>query len=101
MAMTHHVELPDHVYHIAERAAAREGVTPEEWIAATVARAGVLIPVDKVPNERPLSEVLQGMVGVVDSRTDSRHEPYRTAVGDLIAAKFRRQGVGPWHGNTD
>src|SRR5687768_2568509 len=98
--MTHHVELPDHVYQIAEQAAAREGITPEGWIAATVSRVGVLVP-DKVPSEGPLSEVLQGLVGVVDSRTDPRHDPHRTAVGDLIAAKFTRQGVGPRHGNSD
>ena len=92
--MTHQVELPDDVYQIAERAARQEGITPEEWISATVSRVGKPVPADEVPGKRPLSEVLHGLVGVVDSRADQRHEPRRTAVGDLIAEKFRKQGIG-------
>lgn len=100
--MTHHVPFPDSVYQIAERAAKREGLSPEEWIVATVSRAAAPVPADEVQGESPLSEVLQGLVGVVDSRTDPRPEPRRTAVGDLIAEKFRKQGVGPRHyGDSD
>ena len=36
MAMTHHVPFPDDVYQIAEREAKRRGLSPEEWIVATV-----------------------------------------------------------------
>src|SRR3954453_20633700 len=100
MAMTHRVELPDHVYQIAERAARREGITPDEWIAATVSRAGTPVAADEMPGERPLSEVLQGLVGVVDSKTDPRHEPRRTVVGDIIAEKFRKQGIGRRYGDA-
>src|SRR5688572_12010226 len=101
MAMTHQVELPDHVYQIAQQAAEREGITPEEWIAATLSRAGAPVPADEIPSERPLSEVLQGLVGVVDSSTDPHHERRRTAVGDIIAEKFRKQTIGRRrHGNS-
>lgn len=99
--MMHQVEIPDHVYRIAQRAAAKEGITPEEWIAATVSRAGTPVRTDEGPSERPLSEVLAGLIGVVDSRTEAHHEPRRTALGDIISEKFKKQGIGTRHGNSD
>jgi hypothetical protein len=101
MAMTHRVELPDHVYQIAQQAAEKEGVTAEEWIVATVSRVGAPVLADDSSGERPLSEALAGFIGVIDSRTEPRHEPRRSAVGDVIAEKFRKQGIGPRHGNSD
>lgn len=101
--MTHQVELPEHVYQIARQAADKEGITPEEWIAATLSRAGTPVLANDAPEvgERPLSEVLAGLIGVVDSRVDPPRERRRTAVGDLIAEKFRKQGIGTHHGNSD
>lgn len=103
MATTHQVELPDEVYRIARRAAEQEGVTPEEWIAATVFRAGLPVPTTGglASVAHTLSEALAGLIGVVDSRSEPVHQPRRTAVGDLIAEKFRKQGIGARHGNAD
>jgi hypothetical protein len=94
MAMTHHVELPDHVYQIAERAAAREGLSPEEWIVATVSRAGAPLPADDNTGEdRPNRETLARYIGAFDSSQVTRDPRYRTEFGDIVAEKLRKQGL--------
>lgn len=51
-------------------------------------------------HERSLSESLAGFIGVVDSRNEPPVERRRSAVGELIAEKFRKQGVGR-HADVD
>ena len=92
--MTHQVEIPDHVYQIAQRAAAREGITPAEWIAATVSRAGAPVPADENPGEeRPTRELLARYIGAFDSSRVTPDPQYRTEFGDIVAEKLRRQGL--------
>lgn len=88
---THHLELSDEVYRKLQKAAETERVSSEEWIDARLPRT----PTD----ERPLSKVLKGLVGVADSRTDLPHNPRRSTVCDLIAEKFAKQGILTPHGN--
>lgn len=90
---THHLELSDEVYRKLQRAADIEGLTPEEWI-------GVRLPA-VATEERSLAESLKGLVGIVDSRTDPPYRARRTAIGDYIADKFVKQGIGTGRGNPD
>jgi hypothetical protein len=44
--------------------------------------------------ERPLSELLEGLIGVIDSSEDSPAFPRkRSAYGESITEKFRKQGL--------
>ncbi len=95
--MTNQVELPDDVYRELTREAEEQKVTVAEWITARLSRAPGILDSD----ERPLSEALKGLVGVVDSRADPFYEPRRSTVGDLIAEKFAKQGIGTRHGDSD
>lgn len=79
--MTNQVELPDDVYRELTREAEEQKVTVAEWITARLSRTPGILNSD----ERPLSEALEGLVGVVDSRTEPSYNPRRTTIGDLIA----------------
>lgn len=93
--MTHQVELPDHVYQIAQQAAEREGVTPEEWIAATLSRAGTPVPAEA--EERPVSDVLRGLVGSFDSSQEDYSGRQISPMAEMVADKLQRQGIEvPW-----
>ena len=59
--MSRILELPDELYRDLERAARERGFTPADWIASTL-QGGP----DSVRQE-PLSELLQGLIGMVDS----------------------------------
>ena len=96
--MTHQVELPEHVYQIAQHAAEKEGITPEEWIAATVSRAGASPPADESANaEQPVSDVLRGLVGSFDSSREDYSVRQISPMSEMVADKLRRQGIeAPW-----
>lgn len=96
--MRHQFELPDHIYEIAQDAAAREGMTPEEWIAATVSRAGIRTPVDATPvRDRVVSEVLTGAVGAFDSSQEDYGGRQVSPLAEMVADKLERQGIdSPW-----
>lgn len=96
--MTHQVELPDHVYQIAQEAAAREGITPEEWIAATVSRAGTAIPAgEPAAGERSVGDVLRGIAGSFDSSQEDYSARQISPMAEMVAAKLKKQGIDvPW-----
>jgi|SRR5687768_8213192 hypothetical protein len=99
MAMTHQVELPDHVYQIAQEAAAREGITPEEWIAATVSRVGTPVSAneDTAADERSVSDVLRGLVGSFDSSQEDYSSREIGPMAEMVADKLQKQGIEvPW-----
>jgi hypothetical protein len=52
-------------------------------------------PGDELPiEERPLSELLEGLIGVIDSSEPSLPFPRkRSAYGEAIIEKFRKQGL--------
>jgi hypothetical protein len=85
--MSRTVELPDELYRDLERVARERGLTPADWIATTLpSGAGSTA-------EQPLSELLQGLVGAVDSTEEPRSGQVRTPFGELIARKFEGQGL--------
>src|SRR5438132_11594954 len=98
------VELPDEVYRNLARVAEDSGLTPAEWIAASVSRsngpasAGAGQP---SPEGRPLSEALKDLIGVVDSGKEPPSIKHRSKVEELVSEKFRKQGIGTRHGNPD
>ena len=85
--MSRAVELPDELYRDLERAARERGLTPADWIATTLpGGAGSAA-------EHPLPELLQGLIGAVDSTEDPRNGQTRTPFGELIARKLEGQGL--------
>jgi hypothetical protein len=85
--MSRTIELPDELYQVLEKAARERGLTPADWIAATLPSNSASI------EERPLGELLQGLIAAVDSTTEPRTGGARTPFGELIARKFERQGL--------
>lgn len=81
------IELPDQLYSDLERVARESGLTPADWIAVTLPEGGGAV------EQQPLSELLQGLIGAVDSTTERRSGTARTPFGELIARKFERQGM--------
>jgi hypothetical protein len=79
------IELPDDLYRDIEKVAREQGLTPADWIAATIPSRSV--------DEQPLSELLKGLVGAVDSTNEARSGQARTPLGELIARKLERQGL--------
>lgn len=95
--MTHHVELPDHVYRKLQEAAEKQGITPAEWIAATVSRARAPVAAHQENPERPLKEVLRGLVGKFDSSQEVFHDRSVSPIAEMVADKLQKQGIDvPW-----
>ena len=75
------------MYRDLETVAQERGLTPAGWIAATLpGRSGLI-------DEQPLSKLLQGLVGAVDSRSESRNGRARPPLSDLIARRLMKQGL--------
>ena len=85
--MSRTIELPDEVYKDLEKVARERGLSPADWIAATLPVGSGSI------EERPLSELLYGLIAAVDSTKEPQSGKPRTPFGDLIARKFERQGL--------
>jgi len=85
--MSRTIELPDELYRELERAARERGLTPADWIATTLPGLSGSI------NQPPLSELLHGLIGAVDSTKEPRCGRSRTPFGELIAQKFEKQGL--------
>lgn len=83
--MSQKLELPDKIYEALNAAADRDGLTAAEWLALQL-RLSV-----ETSEERPLSELLTGLIGVVDST--KAHESSPTPFSTALAEKFRKQGL--------
>ena len=77
--MSRTLELPDELYRDLERVARERGLTPADWIASTLPGGSGSI------DQEPLSDLLQGLIGVADSTNEPRR--VRAAFGELIAQK--------------
>jgi hypothetical protein len=97
--MTHTVELPEHIYELARKAAETRGMTPEEWIAATLSQATEKVAPggDEPAAERQVSEVLRGLVGSFDSSKGVYEDRSINPMAEILADKLERQGIDvPW-----
>ena len=82
--MSQTLELPDEVFEALAKAAREGGVTPAEWLAINLRTS------DADTQEHPLPELLNDLIGSVDStETQSTHQ---TAFSTVLAEKFRKQG---------
>ena len=83
--MSQTLELPDEVFEALAKAARDGGVTPAEWLAINLPTS------DAYSQERPLPELLNDLIGSVDStETQNSHQ---TAFSIALAEKFRKQGL--------
>jgi hypothetical protein len=85
--MSQKLELPDEVYNALERVAQESGMSPDEWIASQLRCQNVSA------KDRPLSELLDGLVGVIDSAAEPHSGYGRSNFGSALAAKFEKQGL--------
>jgi hypothetical protein len=88
------IELPDDVYQRISEAAKQQGITPEEFIAASVSRVGKPVLADGPPaNEQRFQSVAEAIAPhTVDSRAHTPDPKYRSAFGDLVDEKMAKQG---------
>src|SRR5437773_1045926 len=89
MNMAHVLELPEDVYERLQRVAEKEGVTPVEWIEATISRHA------SSTESEILAGALAPFIGTVDSSTTKPDPRYRSDFGDLVDRKFAKQGFKP------
>ena len=83
--MSQTLELPDDVYEALVKVARDGGLTPAEWLAINLQTSAVDI------QERPLPDLLNDLIGLVDStEAQSTHQ---TAFSTALAEKFRKQGL--------
>ena len=82
--MTHQLELPYQVYDKLQEAAKREGVSPADWINARLSDSSW---------KQPSREALARYIGSLDSSQEMPNPKYRTEFGEIIAEKFRKQGL--------
>jgi hypothetical protein len=80
------IELPDGLYQDLEREAQQRGLSVADWIGAHV-------PSSSPAAGRPLLNLLDGLLGAVDSTQEPRHGTARTPLSDIVARKFEKQGL--------
>jgi hypothetical protein len=83
--MSQILELPDKVYEALTAAARKDGLTAAEWLEIQLRASAASV------DERPLSELLAGVIGVVDS-TEAQNTS-GTSFSTALAEKFRKQGL--------
>jgi predicted CopG family antitoxin len=85
--MARTIELPEDVYENLEKAARERGMTASDWIASVV-------PGDQdSSNQRSLHEVLQSLVGAIDSSEEPTTGYAPTAISELVLEKLQKQGL--------
>jgi len=85
--MSRTIELPDEPYRDLERVARERGLTPADWIAT------ILPGCSGSTESQPLSELLHGLIGAVDSTREPNSDQAGTPFGESIAKKFERHGL--------
>lgn len=89
--MSQQLALSDDTFEELQAVAEAKGLSPEEWIAAKVKEERPT----KESDGRPLSEVLAGLVGVIDSSSSEfPHSGYPdTEFTRGLVEKYERQGL--------
>ena len=82
----HPIFLSEKEYQSLFNVAAKQGMTPSEWIVAQ-------LPTEQT-EELPLSQRLDGLVGAINSQEEQQlPSVQRTPFGEGIAAKLAKQGI--------
>ena len=84
--MSRSIELPDRLYQDLEREAQERGLSVADWIGAHV-------PSSSSTAGRPLLNLLDGLLGAVDSTQEPRNSSARTPLSEMMARKFEKQGL--------
>jgi hypothetical protein len=79
------ITLSEQTYQHLLAIAQEKGITPEHWIHSQLPT-----PSDEL---KPLSTLLTGFIGAIDSKAEPVQPPTKTAFGEAIAAKLARQGI--------
>ena len=77
--------LPEQIYRLLLAVDQEKGVSPANWIASQLPPSGT--------NPHPLSDLLTGLIGTIDSKAEPRHSFKKTAFGEGLAAKLAKQGI--------
>jgi hypothetical protein len=85
--MSQKLELPDEVYNALERVAKESGPSLDEWIASQPRCRDVFT------KDRPLSELLDGLNGVIDSTVEPISIYGQNDFRCALLAKFEKQGL--------
>ena len=89
----YNITLPEQTYRRLCAIAREQGISPESWIAAQLPEATVAA--------QPLSDLLAGLTGAIDSQSEPRHSFQKTAFGEGLAAKLAKQGIHrPWYSTS-
>lgn len=83
--MSQLLELPDRIYEALTAAARKDGLTAAEWLEIQLRNSAASV------DARPLSELLTGVIGVIDSTEAQKTS--RTPFSTVLAEKFRKQGL--------
>lgn len=82
------ISLPADVYQGLIAAAATEGVTPKDWIAAH------LPPRSAAPSQQQsLYDVLADIAGSIGADEEPHEQDIKAAVNEAITAKLAKQGI--------
>lgn len=79
------ITLPEQTYQRLLAIAQAKGITPEHWIQSQLSAPS--------GEQQPLSSLLTGLMGAIDSKAEPVHRPKKTAFGEVIAAKLAKQGI--------
>lgn len=79
------ITLSEETYHSLLEVVAKQGLTPEAWIVDQLPKPQ--------PEEQPLSETIDDLIGAIESSAEPHHQFKPTAFGEQIARKLSKQGL--------
>jgi hypothetical protein len=98
--MTEHtISLPESIYLKLIETSQAKGLSPANWIATQLVDSSddeqkAAKPSAKPSeNPKPLSELLSGLTGTVESKAEPLNIYSKTAFGAGVAAKLAKQGI--------
>ncbi|MDJ1179213.1 hypothetical protein PJF56_10080 [Roseofilum sp. BLCC_M91] len=79
------IALSEETYHSLLEVVEKQGMTPEAWIVAQLPKPQ--------PEEPPLWEKIDDLIGAIESSAEPHHEFTPTDFGEQIARKLSKQGL--------
>ena len=101
----HTITISDSTYQSLLEEVQAKDMTVDSWIAAKLSRpdddavnklgyytATITTQVEE-KEEQPGFEFPEDLIGSIDSTGESTHKPEKTAFGEILKAKFEKQGI--------
>ena len=79
------IALSEETYHSLLEVVEKQGLTPEAWIVAQLPKPQ--------PEEQPLWEKIDDLIGSIESSAEPHHQFTSTDFGEQIAKKLSKQGL--------